>query len=301
MKKKQKEEIKKIATSALLTGVITLSTSCSNEKEVNININNVIPLEVSENLEENKIDEYINYYSNIYGLNSDKVRNIIYENLNIEDNKNIQEIEIMLYIRDIFLNSNNYGYELDYLKEDEIIESELDIERQIFKISEILGVDGTLNYSIICYQTEIFNTENFLKYNNPSNFQYNNAVMVFPTVYAGFIEQSLVLLQHNLNGRYTVEQIINNTESILDKGMWINTINEMIIILGDIGKTIYEYDYKAKFDEVNDFLRKNCDFGLSGVEIGTYIAGQFDYFNHSALSWINNLNEDKEHKEHKRK
>lgn len=252
----------------LLTG-ITVGSVYLNKKN-----NPVIGKVVSEKEVEQNI--MFDFYADVYGLN----RKLVYDIISSSkyDEEIVSELEILLFVRNIYNNPNIYGYEYSDILTGKIYQSELSVESQISDISEVVGVDKTLNYSIMFYETSNFESEGFLKYNNPTNLMSDGKIMIFPSIYAGLIEQSLIILQHNLEGRYTIEEIANNTDDIFDKEAWINGINYVTEAVYKIGESIFSYDYIGKASEINDYLNEKYKLNEATGQLKDYVVDQFDTF-----------------------
>ncbi len=171
------------------------------------------------NLEE---QQYIHLYSSIYGLNEEKVYQIIsdmtstfngdlYLKYNIIEKRNAslcdsKEMAILLCIRNIYQNPEQYGVTATEIKGINTYHSDLNYAKQIKYFSNVLGVDAALNYAI-CQVSCNFKSPMFQSKNNPSNIMMNGSYATFPTVAAGFIEQTVELLEMQLEGNAPIEII----------------------------------------------------------------------------------------------
>ncbi len=195
---------------------------------------------VSETVEESfdvhvEEQQYIQLYSNIYGLNEEKIYQIISDitdtfssNLYLQYNtigkRNIgnklvpcdsKEMGILLCIRDIYHNPEQYGVTSSEIRGINSYHSDLSYAKQIEYLSNVLGVDAALNYAI-CQVSSSFKSPMFLSKNNPTNIMLNEDYATFPTITAGFIEQTVELLEIKLEGETSIENIgmrmISSTE-----------------------------------------------------------------------------------------
>lgn len=176
-------------------------------------------------LEERKL---IKLYSDIYSLDSQIVYQTLseltdhFKDQNYVENHIIgdsmvkghfiacetKEKAILIAVRTIAQNPEKFGLKYSDLVIDNKYQSDMDYSHQIAYISNVVGVDPALNYAI-CRAECGFNSPMFLKKNNPSGLRFSNEYATFPSTMAGFIEQALELLKHQLSGRTTIEQIGN--------------------------------------------------------------------------------------------
>lgn len=170
-------------------------------------------------------EQYIQLYSEIYGLNGEKIYEIIsgstnnfssesYEQYNIietfGDSRNIscrsKEMAILLAVRDIYHNPSYYGVTAQEIRGNTLYYSASSYANQIEYLSNVLGVDSDLNYAI-CQAACDFSSPMFKSKNNPTSIMINGDYATFPTVTAGFLEQTVELLEIILSGGDPIKTI----------------------------------------------------------------------------------------------
>lgn len=176
--------------------------------------------------EQSEEDKFISLYSSIYGLNKDKVYQILSDmtdnftsELYLEHNviekssprnksitSNSKEMSFLLAIRNIYQNPEQYGTTLDEIKEDNLYESNQNYAKQIEYFSKLIGVDTSLNYAI-CQASCGFKSPMFIVKNNPTSIMKDNEFLTFPTQAAGFIEQTIELLEMQIEGSIPMDEI----------------------------------------------------------------------------------------------
>lgn len=171
--------------------------------------------------EKTEEEKFIELYSSIYGLDKDRVYEIIskmtddfssdlYTKYNIIDNAlgeeqiSSKEEAFVLTIRNIYMNKEKYGIEDD--NEIQLCKNVLSYEKQIEYISKLLGVDPSLNYAL-CLASSGLNSPMFKIMNNPTSIKINGEYASFPTITAGFIEQTLELKKMQESGNFTINAI----------------------------------------------------------------------------------------------
>lgn len=173
--------------------------------------------------------EYISFYTSIYGLDYEKVYQILsnltdgfqseaYLNQYIIGESTLKgrnvtctsrEMAILIAVRNIYYNAKAYGYLYDDLKNGEIFEPNLDYSHQIGYFSHLLGIEPALNWAI-CNTECGFNSVMFLERHNPAGIKFpHSGFASFPSFTAGFIEETLELLKYKIDGRTTIESIGN--------------------------------------------------------------------------------------------
>ncbi|MCI9233733.1 MAG: hypothetical protein HFH08_03945 [Bacilli bacterium] len=163
---------------------------------------------------------YIHLYSDIYGLNFEKVYQILSDitddfkneayitNNVIHHSKldgqivicNSKEMAILLAVRDIYFYPERYGYTSEELKTGIPYKTELKLASQIFYVSNVLEVDPALTYAI-CQAHGNFNHPMFLLKNNPNNMKLDDTFSYYPSTMAGFIEKALEVLKCKMSGQ----------------------------------------------------------------------------------------------------
>ena len=199
-------------------------------EQMNLEEENRKKLEEEMNLlEEERVKEekiYIKLYSDIYGLDYEKVYQIlsdITDNFKDENyinnyvigesmmkNKYVtctsKEMAILIAVRNLYLNSSLYNSSYENLKIEKEYTTELSYSYQISYITNVLGLDSALSYAI-CKSECNFNSTMFRNKNNPGGIKFGDTFATFPNKTAGFIEQSLILLSYKISGRETIESI----------------------------------------------------------------------------------------------
>ncbi len=190
-------------------------------------------IELASANEEEK--QYTQLYSSIYGLDEEKVYQILSDMTNsfngelyqqqnmIEKIKvgnqtvfcNSKEMAFLLSIHNIYRNPEQYGVTLEEIKGHNLYSSNASYAKQIEYFSDILGVDASLNYAI-CQASCGFDSPMFLNKNNPTNIMINGAYATFPTATAGFIEQTLELLEMKLEGISPMDRIETRVSDSVD-------------------------------------------------------------------------------------
>lgn len=179
---------------------------------------------LKENLTEEEI--YIRQYSDIYGLDYEKVYQILSTITNHFESKDYKyaymignskldnhfvipqnkEMAILIAVRNIYYFPEQYGYSSIELKTDISYKSDLDYAKQIAYVSKVLGVDSALNYTIYKFNV---NNSMFVVKNNPNNRKLNGSYITFPSSMARFIEETLELLKYQLDGKNPLKEIEN--------------------------------------------------------------------------------------------
>lgn len=184
------------------------------------------PIEVELPQEETEEEKYIKLYTDIYGIDYQKVYNKLAEMTNDFTDENYlnqfiigesklkgldvqcesKEMALLIAIRGMYMLPENYGFQSGELMTGLEYESELDNTHQIAYVSRVLGIDPALNYAI-CRAECGFNSEMFLTMNNPSGIRFDGEWARFPSRTAGFIEQACELLKYKIKGIDTIEGI----------------------------------------------------------------------------------------------
>lgn len=171
-------------------------------------------------------EQYIQFYSDIYGIDSNQVYQILSELTNdFEDEaylkqykigksmlkgKTIQckskEMAILIAVRSIYFSPEQYGKTYGELNTNIPYKSEQSYAQQIAYVSEVVGVDPALHYAI-CQSECGFNSSMFLNQHNPSGIKFGENYVTFPSTTAGFIEQALELLKYQNMGITSIEGI----------------------------------------------------------------------------------------------
>ena len=163
-------------------------------------------------------EDIIKFYSRVYGLDYEMVYDILYEktdgfvnhdyleNLIIGESVvkghviNCETLEeaLLIAIRDIYYFHSKYGYGDEIYTGIEFV-SNLTYEQQIGDISRILRIEPELTYAI-CKAESNFNSSMFNNKNNPSGIKFSYGWAVFPSKYAGFIEQAMEQVKYRERG-----------------------------------------------------------------------------------------------------
>lgn len=210
--------------------------------------------------------QYIELYSSIYGLNSEKIYQLLSfmtddfnselykEQFIIEGNKRInyssKEMAILLTIHNIYLSPEEYGVTKTEIAGTTLYSSNVSYAKQIEYLSNVLGVDASLNYAI-CQASCSFNSPMFLVNHNPTNLMAGNNYATFPTVTAGFLEETIELFEKNLSGAPLIDVVGDRVYATLGiiPETWRYNVTE-----------IYNYvssNYEEIFGSTSDVLVAN--------------------------------------------
>lgn len=190
--------------------------------------------------------QHIEKYSEAYGLNSEKVYQIISDltdNFSSDSYKqsnaigsfagSSKEASIILCIRSIYYNPSYYGVTAQEIKGATLYHSSSSYASQLQYISNLLGVDSSLNYAI-CEAACSFSSPIFINQNNPTSIMINGSYATFPTVTAGFIEQTVEVLNLILSGEDPKEVIGARTGNAPDE------LNPDSLELYNNGNNVYD-------------------------------------------------------------
>ena len=168
-------------------------------------------------------DQYINLFSNIYGLKADVVKKLFNENRDYFNSINYlktsgfqnynEELEILTFVRHLSQKPEDFKVTFEEIKSN-FTESEEIIEEQKVKYySDLFGIDPALVLAIEYQESSLngerYNSELYTVYNNPAGLMINGETFcVFPSKEAGIIEHIYQLKKFYIDrGLTTPEQI----------------------------------------------------------------------------------------------
>jgi len=174
-----KKNIYRMMLAALISaGASELSTTSVQAQE----IEGVTIDEVSEDAEEINTTYLINYYSRVFNLNEELVYNYIsdatqsftlmtWEDYNVIKAKSYdsKELSILMTIRDMYYNPEDYGFTKEELKNDVTYEVGLEPEEMVEKYCELFNINKNIALAIVYTEcgTQV-DSYNYRVNNNPA-------------------------------------------------------------------------------------------------------------------------------------
>ena len=256
---------KKLLTSALIT-TTTLETFFPKDvKAIYYEMEEVPALCDIVNTETTEsIEELIKYYSNVYGLNSEKVYDIIYDMTNGFDNYawytfnladgqiyDRKENAIIAITRDIYSNPSKYGFKKSSEIRVKIEETDLSFEKLVEKHAELQNINKVIPATIGHVECgDRMQSNLYTNHNNCGGFRSNKGWMSFPSKEAGVIY--LVTLLKNSYG-CTMESDKSFFSKVSQKycpdnpGHWISLANPFY---NNISKDYYHYSNDTYEDNI---------------------------------------------------
>ena len=179
MKKENLLKLKKtLLTVSLLTTAATATTNINNKK-VNANEIKVPEIEVDYNNRPISTDEAIEYYCNVFELKYDVIHDKIYEMIephawqygNSINGKCYKSMEqaILMTVRDIYNNPEDYNLTTDEINSGIPYEPTMEAEEMIYKYSYLYDINKDIALSIAyCECGTDMDSDNYLSNNNPA-------------------------------------------------------------------------------------------------------------------------------------
>lgn len=172
-------------------------------------------------------DEYVEKaekYSHLLLINEDICKNEIskkLQNVSEEQYKNnfsilengkysdLVDVQVVLFLKDIKDNYNNYGYDESLIKSEYNDESNLTIREMVYEYSEAFGVDPEIALAISCGESGWYEKDIATVNNNPFSYRLKSGKFAsFPSLERGIMEGILNLrLNYYEYGLNTIDSI----------------------------------------------------------------------------------------------
>ncbi|MFI3260257.1 MAG: hypothetical protein R3Y13_00865 [bacterium] len=155
---------------------------------------------------------------------------------------------IMDAVKNIYLYPEAFGYTLEEITTKDKFVSELSQSEQIKKYSEMTNTDHLTAQTLTQYYTNIDSTT-FTEKNNVlgfvqseivedknGNLSLSTDVITYPSSEAGFIDLSLYLLENNINGNYSFEELEMNLPINSNVDLNLSPVDELNNIYSELSE-----------------------------------------------------------------
>lgn len=244
----------------------------------------------AEELRVKEEKQYIEFYCAVYGLDFEKVYQILSDitnNFMDEEylqyykigpskmkNREVQcdskEMAILIAVRNIYYTPDAYNYPNNDLRTGIEFETEIDYSHQIAYICNVLNLDPALHWAI-CNAECSFKSPLFLNSHNPAGLRFSSdGFTAFPSFTAGFIEEALELLKYKIDGKTTIESIgaIHAPLSDSTNSVWVPNVKggygyaisnyNSLFVEGETFQVLDDVSLEFPEQEMEDIDEKEC-------------------------------------------